>query len=170
MNTLITRSAAFLILSLPLIAVAQPVSKDGITLEAVQSGNSIELLLSFEPERLEASALSFNIELPASASGVNTSSCLKDLPDEFSGGCRYHENMVKVIIYSPVNEPIGPVLLGSISLALNGQPGINNPMRSREGRLELQSSEMESSGRRAILAPQNQGFTIQNVDLGIPGR
>lgn len=168
MNTSIRLIAMLLIVG-PLVSQAESISEKGVQIDPVQAGNSVNMLMSFEPENLKASALSFSVELPSLVSSVDTSACLSDLPEGFSGGCRYLNGMVKIIVYSPVNKPIGPVMLGTVSMTTN-DPGASGSVQSRDGRRELQLSDRDRSGRRAILAEPQGVFNIRDVDIGVPNQ
>lgn len=160
---------ATLLIATPLVSQAEPVSEKGVRIDAIQAANSVDIVMSFEPENLNASALSFSVELPATVSNVDTSSCLSELPKEFSGGCRYLNGMLKVIVYSPQNKPIGPVMLGTVSMITNSLSS-SGGVQSRDGRRELQLAGRDHPGRRAILDEREGVFNIRDVDIGIPNQ
>jgi len=160
---------ATLLIATPLFSQAEPVSEKGVRIDTIQAANSVDILMSFEPEDLNASALSFSVELPATVSNVDTSSCLSDLPKELSGGCRYLNGMLKVIVYSPQNKPIGPVMLGTVSMMANDLSAAGG-VHSRDGRRELQLADRDHPSRRAILHESEGAFNIRDVDIGIPNQ
>jgi len=168
MNLSIRLIATLLILG-PLVSQAEPISEKGVRIDAIQAGHSLDVIMTFEPENLNASALSFSVELPASVSSVDTSSCLSDLPEEFSGGCRYLNGLLKVIVYSAQNKPIGPVMLGTVSMTTNDLRS-SSGVQSRDGRRELQLSDLDRPSRRAILDEREGAFNIRDVDIGIPNK
>jgi hypothetical protein len=161
MKNVIRTSFALLVVMFASALTAQTVQQDGVTLEALTDQGTGDAILSFDPQATKASALSFSIEYPAAFKQVDTSNCLADMPSHLSGGCKVVGDVVKVILYNPNNEPIGPMVLGTLSFGAGPQSGSAN---RGAGNANVRD-EIGRSGQDLSVGVRSD-FAIRNVDIG----
>jgi hypothetical protein len=154
-------------------AGAEQLQKKGVVAEVIPGNGSVEMILSFEPASADATALSFIIDLPVQYTDADTSRCLSEVPNELAGGCRVVGNELRVIVYNIHNEPIQPLVLGSVVLAGAGaeRRGLEAP-RARGASGERDSLQRGLSPQtRPAPDPRDEGssrarFSIASVDIG----
>ena len=139
-------------------ALAGPfsISDQGVVANVHQDGPVATVILSYLPDELKASAVSFTLAYPSSLFQANTSDCLAELPAGFSGGCRATDGEVRVIVYSPTNEALPPGAFGSVTLS-----GLVTDRELRADRSRAQAARGSSS-------IQQSSLKLGNVELGVP--
>ena len=165
MKTIQIIAASMLTLSAFSVGAETLTTPSGVTAEIIRTGDQAEILLSYEPDQAKASSLSFELMVPDQFTGTDDSLCLAELPVGISGGCRFVDGRLKVIIYNPQNEAIQPAIMGRVSLLRVSEADFGS-----EGRRELGAPGRSRSSIGADGMDSDQAFKLANVDLGVPKR
>lgn len=166
MNTFKIIAVSLLTASASFAGAETLTSAGGVNAEVIHLGDRAEIVLSYEPDQAKASSLSFELMVPSQFVGTDDSHCLSELPDGISGGCRFVDGRLKVIIYNPQNDAIQPAVIGRVSLIRTSVADSGGNVRPEFSAAEdFDSFGTAPGGRDSV-----QGFEIANVDMGIPKR